>query len=177
MREKDVNPLYPWDTSLPLFINDPRYVLLPSVSARKEAFDEYCRDRARELRQSNVKKEKETANPREEFERLLRDEVKSTRTSWTEWRRQWKKDRRFYGWGRDDREREKRFRDYLKELGESKRLAKTRLYMLTLSAEKRAAAQKAEADFFALLKESSIAKPGAVWKEVGPNGTIRGTEC
>ncbi|KZT72468.1 HSP90-domain-containing protein [Daedalea quercina L-15889] len=150
LREKDVNPLHPWDTSLPLFINDPRYVLLPSVSARKEAFDEYCRDRARELRQSNVKKERETANPKEEFERLLRDEVKSTRTSWTEWRRQWKKDRRFYGWGRDDREREKRFREYLKELGE----------------KKRAAAQKAEADFFALLKESGVARPGAVWKEV-----------
>ena len=32
--------------------------------------------------------------------------------------------------------------------------------------EKRAAAQKAEADFFALLKESGLAKPGAVWKEV-----------
>ena len=33
-------------------------------------------------------------------------------------------------------------------------------------AEKRAAAQKAEADFFALLRESGLAKPGAVWKEV-----------
>jgi hypothetical protein len=34
--------------------------------------------------------------------------------------------------------------------------------------EKRAAAQKAEADFFALLKESGIATLGAVWKDVGP---------
>ena len=34
------------------------------------------------------------------------------------------------------------------------------------AAEKRAAAQKAEADFFALLKESGLAKPGAVWKVV-----------
>ncbi len=34
------------------------------------------------------------------------------------------------------------------------------------SAEKRAAAQKAEADFFALLRESGLVKPGAVWKEV-----------
>lgn len=93
-------------------------MLLPSVSARREAFDEYCRERARELRESKVKIEKETSDPRQDFERLLKDEVKSTRTSWTEWRRQWKKDRRFYSWGRDDREREKRFRDYLKELGE-----------------------------------------------------------
>ncbi|KAI0638048.1 hypothetical protein C8Q77DRAFT_1089037 [Trametes polyzona] len=150
LREKNINPLHPWDTSLPLFVSDARYVLLPSVSARREAFDEYCRERARELRESKVKVEKETSDPRQEFERLLKDEVKSTRTSWTEWRRQWKKDRRFYGWGRDDREREKRFREYLKELGE----------------QKRAAAQKAEKDFFALLKESGLAKPGAVWREI-----------
>lgn len=65
-----------------------------------------------------MKVEKETLNPQQEFERLLKEEVKSTRTRWTEWRRQWKKERRFYGWGRDDREREKRFRDHLKELGE-----------------------------------------------------------
>ncbi|KAJ8455308.1 hypothetical protein ONZ51_g12521 [Trametes cubensis] len=150
LREKNINPLHPWDTSLPLFVSDPRYVLLPSVSARREAFDEYCRERARELRESKVKVEKETLDPRQEFERLLKEEVKSTRTSWTEWRRQWKKDRRFYGWGRDDREREKRFREYLKELGEQKRLA----------------ALKAEKDFFALLKESGLAKPGAIWKDI-----------
>jgi hypothetical protein len=65
-----------------------------------------------------VKKEKAALNPEEEFEKLLKDEVKSTRASWTDFRRTWKKDRRFYGWGRDDREREKRFREFLKELGE-----------------------------------------------------------
>ncbi|KAI0268205.1 Hsp90 protein-domain-containing protein [Gloeopeniophorella convolvens] len=148
LREKDINPLHPWDTALPLFISDPRYVLLPSVTARREAFDEYCRERARELRASRVKKEKE--DPKEEFEQLLSVEVKSTRVSWTDFRRQWKKDRRFYGWGRDDREREKRFREFLKELGE----------------KKRALAQKAEADFFSLLREGGIAQEGAIWKEV-----------
>lgn len=120
LREKDINPLHPWDTSLPKFVSDPRYVLLPSVSVRREAFDEYCRDRARELRQTNVKKGKDAAQPREEFERLLREEVNSTRTTWTDFRKTWKKDRRFYAWGRDDREREKRFREYIRELGESK---------------------------------------------------------
>ncbi|KZT24521.1 HSP90-domain-containing protein [Neolentinus lepideus HHB14362 ss-1] len=150
LREKDINPLMPWDAALPQFVSDPRYVLLPSVSARREAFDEYCRDRARELRESRVKKEKELADPKEAFDRLLREEVNSTRTSWNDFRRQWKKDRRFWGWGRDEREREKKFREYLRELGE----------------KKRAAAQKAEADFFALLKESERAKLGSDWKEV-----------
>lgn len=90
------------------------------MAARREAFDEYCRERIRELKESNIKKEKETLSPKEEFEKLLMEEVKSTRTSWTDFRRAWKKDRRFYGWGRDDREREKRFREYVKDLGESK---------------------------------------------------------
>jgi transcription elongation regulator 1 len=166
LREKDINPLHPWDTSLPFFISDPRYVLLPSVSARREAFDEYCRERARELRASRVKKEKE--DPKEEFEKLLTAEVKSTRISWTDFRRQWKKDRRFYGWGRDDREREKRFREFLKELGES--TCSTILYTVPPKLDfpgKRALAQKAEADFFVLLRESGIAQEGAIWKEAG----------
>lgn len=55
---------------------------------------------------------------KEEFEKLLKEEVTSTRTSWTDWRRTWKGNRRFYGWGRDDREREKSFRDWVKALGE-----------------------------------------------------------
>ncbi|KAF5370090.1 hypothetical protein D9758_001067 [Tetrapyrgos nigripes] len=149
LREKDINPLHPWDTSLPKFVSDPRYVLLPSVTARREAFDEYCRDRARELRQEKVKQEK-ASDPQEEFENLLKAEVKSTRTSWTDFRRTWKKDRRFYSWGRDDREREKRFREFIRELGE----------------KKKAAAQKAEADFFALLKERVKVEGDMDWKKV-----------
>ncbi|KAF9652160.1 hypothetical protein BDM02DRAFT_3109570 [Thelephora ganbajun] len=146
LREKDVNPLHPWDKSLPLFISDPRYVLLSSVSARREVFDEYCRERARELRQSKVAKERE--DPKGEFEKLLHEEVKSTRTSWTDFRRQWKKDRRFYGWGRDEKERERHFRDFLKELGEKKRTA----------------AQRAEKGFFTLLRESNADEKSA-WKD------------
>ncbi|KAJ7228675.1 Hsp90 protein-domain-containing protein [Mycena pura] len=150
LREKDINPLQPWDAALPKFVNDPRYVLLSSVSARREAFDEYCRERAREIREVNVKKERETLSPKEEFERFLKEEVKSTRTTWSDFRRTWKKDRRFYGWGRDDREREKKFREWVRELGE----------------KKRAAAQKAEADFFALLRERAVGQEGLPWKDV-----------
>lgn len=95
-------------------------MLLSSVNARRDTFDEYCRERVRELRSKAVKEQNDVANPKDAFERLLKEEVKSTRTSWTDFRRTWKKDRRFYGWGRDDREREKRFRDFLKDLGESK---------------------------------------------------------
>ncbi|KAF5393835.1 hypothetical protein D9757_000038 [Collybiopsis confluens] len=151
LREKDIHPLHPWDTSLPKFISDPRYVLLPSVSARREAFDEYCRDRARELRRNAVNKESRT--PKEEFEGLLSSEIKSTRSSWTDFRRSWKKDRRFYGWGRDDREREKSFREFIRELGE----------------KKKAAARRAESDFFTLLKECAEIHEDSVWRDVKKN--------
>ncbi|KAG6880045.1 hypothetical protein C0992_007362 [Termitomyces sp. T32_za158] len=123
--------------------------LFKASMARREAFDEYCRERARELRQSAVKKEKET-NPKEDFEELLVKQVQSTRASWTDFRRTWRKDRAFYSWGRDDREREKRFRDYLKELGE----------------KKRSMAQKAELDFFSLLREKGNYEDGSTWKDV-----------
>ncbi|KAJ6613474.1 peptide-binding protein [Mycena sp. CBHHK59/15] len=150
LREKDINPLHPWDSALPEFVSDPRYVLLPSVSARREAFDEYCRERAREIRQANVKKGKETMSPKEEFEQFLKDEVKSTRTTWSDFRRAWKKDRRFYGWGRDDREREKKFREWIRELGEKKRVA----------------AQQAETNFFILLRGRVVGGEDLVWKDV-----------
>ena len=163
-----MNPLLPWDKSLPLFVSDQRYVLLPSVAARREAFDEYCRERVRELRQSNIKKEKETLGPKEEFEKLLAEEVKSTRTSWTDFRRAWKKDRKFYGWGRDDREREKRFREYLKELSDSKcRSLYNNAALRCLSKGKRAAAEKAETDFLFLLNERVKPEDDLAWKDVG----------
>jgi hypothetical protein len=54
--------------------------MLTSVAARRDVFDDYCRERARELREKAVKEQRETADPKEAFERLLRDEVKSTRT-------------------------------------------------------------------------------------------------
>ncbi|TDL16416.1 hypothetical protein BD410DRAFT_844459 [Rickenella mellea] len=149
LRQKDINPLLPWDTALPQFFSDPRYVLLPSVAARCEAFNEYCRDRARDLRAAMVAPHK-AEGAKEEFDRLLREEVKSMRTVWSEWRKSWKKGRRFYGWGQDDREREKRFREWIKELHE----------------QKRAAARKTEADFIGLLKEKGGIKPDSIWKEV-----------
>ncbi len=58
-------------------------------------------------------------DPEKEYRALLKEEVKSTRTIWDEFRRSNKKERRFWSFGKDDRAREKLFRAYLKELGES----------------------------------------------------------
>lgn len=170
LQEKDINPLTPYDSALPQLINDPRYVLLPNIADRHAAFNEYCLEKSRAQRAAKASSSVSAAteaNPgpadeklkaREAYEGLLRDELKSTRTGWDEWRKKWKKDRRFFGFGRDDREREKVFKEWRNSLGERKRKE----------------AQKAEADFFALLREnenlvaeSTGGQTGApLWKDV-----------
>lgn len=150
LAEKEISPFAPWDVSLPLFVNDPRYVLLPSEKERREAYEDYCRDagRARRLNKPKPAAEKK-ADPEREYRALLREQVTSTRTRWDDFRRKYRKEKAFYSYGRDDREREKLFKTHLRELGE----------------RKRADAQRAEADFMELLKESDDIKPGAPWSQ------------
>jgi len=126
--EKDISPFAPWEISLPRFINDPRYVLLPSEKLRQEVYEDYCREVARNRRLGKSKpvgaasetttSSSTTKDPLKEYKALLRAEVKSTRTIWDDFRRSWKKDRRFFDFGKDDRQREKVFREHLRELGE-----------------------------------------------------------
>ena len=148
--EKDISPFAPWDQSLPLFINDPRYVLLSSMKDRREVYEEYCREvgRAKRLKKGSAAEEKK-AEPEKEYKALLDKEVTSTRTRWDDFRKKWKKDRRFYAFGRDDHQRENVFKQHLRDLGERKHsnclIVDSEITFG--SAGKRAAAQKAEEDF------------------------------
>lgn len=124
---------------MPILITDPRYVLLPNQTDRETAFNEWCRDTARKSRASKTVDattvSASTVDPAADdtadadpalakqhaqvaYGELLSTEVTSTRTTWDDFRRKWKKDRRFFAFGRDDREREKAFRVHLKDLGE-----------------------------------------------------------
>ncbi|KEP47419.1 WW domain protein [Rhizoctonia solani 123E] len=141
------NPLLPYDLALPQLVNDARYVLLPP-NERKGVFDDWCKDQARNLRKNKTKEA--TMTPEAAYETLLHGEVKSTRTQWDEFRRKWKKDRRFYGYGRDDKEREKKFRAWLVELGEVKRKE----------------AKKAEEGFIELLRTVDGITRDSEWKDV-----------
>ncbi|KAG8738178.1 hypothetical protein FRC10_007171, partial [Ceratobasidium sp. 414] len=147
LNEVSPNPLLPYDQALPQLVNDARYVLLPP-NERKAVFEEWCKERARNLRKNKTKEA--TTTPESAYESLLQAEVKSTRTSWEDFRRKWRKDRRFYGFGRDDKEREKKFRAWLVELGEVKRKE----------------AKKAEDGFIELLKTLDGVTSGSEWKDV-----------
>lgn len=115
---------------------------------------------------------------RDAFEGLLKDELKSTRTTWDDFRKKWKKDRRFFGFGRDDKEREKVFKEWRASLGESESsLLSTHVITGTDKSDaigKREEAKLAESGFLALLREheqviANNAKDGAnpAWKDVG----------
>ena len=150
--EKDISPFAPWDQSLPLFINDPRYILLSSTKDRREVYEEYCRDvgRARRLNKNVANSDSKKVDPERDYRALLREVVTSTRTRWDDFKKQSKKDRRYYSFGRDDRDREKLFKNHLRELGE----------------RKRADAQRAEQDFLDLLKETEGIRSSSIWSEV-----------
>lgn len=160
----EVNPMAPWDKELPKFVHLPRYSALGSVKDRQDVFNDWCRTRIREKRAAGTLRRpaapttsiagdggNKAASPSgsshhsttsksdsaQVYQQLLRENVKSTRTHFDDFRRDFKKDRRFFGFGRDDREREKVFKTYLRELGE----------------EKRRAAEKAESAFLQLLED------------------------
>jgi len=101
---------------------------------------------------SSATKDKETLKAA--FQELLRTTATSTRLTWDEWRKVNKKDRRFFEFGRDDREREKAFRAWLRELGEKKRKEK----------------EMAEKNFLQMLKEARSKnlqhEVGGPWKDV-----------
>ncbi|KAN0060809.1 hypothetical protein ACQY0O_007468 [Thecaphora frezii] len=139
----EVNPMAPWDKELPKFVHQPAYSILPQLRDRQDAFNEWCKLRIREKRALKASAatsttprngSTDTAHPAKsapvdkagvsaaaKFRQLLEAEVKSTRTRFDDFRKAWKKDRRFFDFGRDDREREKVFKQWLKELGERKR--------------------------------------------------------
>lgn len=105
--------MHPWEKSLAIFSSDLRYrVINVSLSPNTllDIFEEFCRDRLKEQRASQNATSSSTQNPLDAYKALLKETVTSTRTTYTQFRQQVKKERRFYSYGRDEKEREKVFR-------------------------------------------------------------------
>lgn len=176
---EEVNPMAPWDRELPKFVHRSEYAALRQLKDRQDAFNDWCKERLRQKREEKKRgasgaqatapggdkpaasssssqspapeasSSSSSSSARATYDALLRSSVTSTRTRFDDFRRDFKKDRRFYSFGRDDREREKVFKAWLVQLGE----------------EKRKAAQKAEETFLALLGEVVGSEMTGRWKE------------
>lgn len=170
----EVNPMAPWDNELPKFVHLSDYTVLANLRDRQDAFNDWCKLRLREKREqrksgvassvatsasngatsaavSSSSAEQSSASPSDAYKKLLSDHIKSTRARFDDFRKEFKKDRRFYGFGRDDREREKQFKAHLKELGEVKRRA----------------AEAAERNFLSLLEEIAGGFKERQWASTG----------
>lgn len=90
-----------------------------STSSHVPATSALVPDDQEALSLTPTSKEDEKQAAREAYDSLLKTEATSTRTTWDDFRRKWKKDRRFFGFA-GDREREKVFRAWMKDLGERK---------------------------------------------------------
>ncbi|SJX63668.1 uncharacterized protein SRS1_14418 [Sporisorium reilianum f. sp. reilianum] len=141
----EINPMAPWDLEQSKFSSHASYLALPTRD-REDAFNEWCKLRIREKRAAKAAssstsktshRDPFSASAQSALLTLLRDEVRSTRTKFSDFAAAFAHDARYTAYGRTDTDREALFRTHLVELGE----------------QKRAAAQRAEAAFLDLLSD------------------------
>ncbi|BGP07531.1 hypothetical protein JCM10049v2_003369 [Rhodotorula toruloides] len=152
LSEKDINPMAPFETELPKFVNDPRYHSVKSQRDRRDLFDEFCKEKIREQRAAKKRAAEsgQKVDPLTAYRQLLATAVTSTRTHFSDFKRSHQKDQRYRDFGKTEGDREKEFKRYLRELGE----------------RKREAAEKAEREFKEMLSGDNKIRPGDKWADV-----------
>ncbi len=119
-----VNPYSPWEKLLEEggkpggVFDDPRYAALPTTRARREAWEEWSRERIRALRERRAREEQK--DPRIAFLAFLQEKATSPRLYWAEFRRKYRREPAM----RDnssaaalaDRDRERLYRDHVARL-------------------------------------------------------------
>ncbi|CAJ0755188.1 6779_t:CDS:10 [Entrophospora sp. SA101] len=148
LMDMDVSPFAMWEKELPRIIHDSRYTLIPTLKQRKEYFDEYCKERAVEVR-AEKKNKALHMSAKDEYSKLLEEET-THRSHWDEFRRMFKKDLRFKNFS-DDKEREKLFRNHVDDLKEK---------------EFQPQQKRAEEEFTMLLMETREIKYDSSWRKI-----------
>jgi hypothetical protein len=100
-----------------LLVEDPRYVALPNMASRKEAFASWSKDRIMELQ---ARKEAEMAakrkrDPKVEYLRFLHKHA-TPKLYWPEFKRKFKKEPEMKDLTLQDKDREKLYREYISKL-------------------------------------------------------------
>ncbi|GAA6056664.1 hypothetical protein JCM3770_006335 [Rhodotorula araucariae] len=152
LSEREINPMAPFETELPKFVNDPRYHAVKTTRERRDLFDEFCKEKIREQRAARKKAAASgiKVDPLTAYRALLATAVTSTRTHFSDFKRSHQKDARYREFGKTEGDREKEFKKYLRELGE----------------RKREAAERADREFGEMLREDGEIRAGDKWAEV-----------
>ncbi|GJC98944.1 WW domain-containing protein [Colletotrichum higginsianum IMI 349063] len=111
----NINPYNTWEKLIEdgHIIEDPRYTLLNTMKARKETWQEWTKDRIRELKELRAKEEKK--DPRIPYMALLQEKA-SPKLFWQEFKRKYRKEPAMTDPYVKDKDREKWYREHINRL-------------------------------------------------------------
>ncbi|KAK5123534.1 hypothetical protein LTR85_002572 [Meristemomyces frigidus] len=113
-----VSPFTPWDKliadeSETSIMHDDRYTILPNMKARKDAWDQWARDKAAQLKEERAKMEKK--DPRIPYLAFLAEKA-TPKLYWPEFKRKYKREPEMNDRKLADKDREKLYRDHITRL-------------------------------------------------------------
>ncbi|KAK2012130.1 WW domain-containing protein [Colletotrichum eremochloae] len=111
----NINPYSSWEKLIEdgHIIEDPRYTLLNTMKARKETWQEWSKDKIRELKELRAKEEKK--DPRIPYMTLLQEKA-SPKLFWQEFKRKYRKEPAMTDPYVKDKDREKWYREHINRL-------------------------------------------------------------
>jgi hypothetical protein len=110
-----INPYSPWEKLIEegKVFDDSRYTVLSTTKARREVWEEWSRDKVKELREQRAKQEKK--DPRIPYLALLHEKA-TPKLYWPEFKRKYKKEPSMRDSALPDKDREKLYREHINRL-------------------------------------------------------------
>jgi hypothetical protein len=111
----NINPYSPWEKLIEdgKVFDDARYTVLNTMRARKEAWEEWSREKIRLLKEQRAKEEKK--DPRIPYMAFLQDKA-TPKLYWPEFKRKYRKDGPMKDSSLSDKDREKWYREHINRL-------------------------------------------------------------
>jgi hypothetical protein len=115
LNDFNINPYSPWEKLLEegKVFDDSRYTVLPTTKARREVWEQWSRDKIRQLKEQRAKEEKK--DPRIAYLAFLQQHA-TPKLYWAEFKRKYKKEQPMKDTALSDKDREKLYRDHINRL-------------------------------------------------------------
>lgn len=110
-----INPYSPWEKLIEegKIIDDSRYTVLNTTKERKEVWEDWSRDKIKELKEQRARQEKQ--DPKIPYMGLLQDKA-TPKLYWPEFKRKYKKEPAMKDMSLSDKDREKLYREHINRL-------------------------------------------------------------
>jgi hypothetical protein len=115
LHDFNINPYSPWEKLIEegKVFDDARYTVLTSMKARKEVWEEWSRNRIRQLKEERARQEKK--DPRLAYMAFLQERA-TPKLYWPEFRRKYKKEAAMRDTSLSDKDKEKWYREHINRL-------------------------------------------------------------